>query len=124
MPFFLVTDVNEPVIYAHFEFGGRDVAFSLVFVEFFETLEGCFYKEIEPEESVTRSERNVWNGDALFMSCCSSSAMEKSFLSCIMCKARIWNRAQRSWHSIAMGPVSCCIVKSFLTARERSRRKV
>jgi hypothetical protein len=40
VPFPLVTDVDQAVVDAHFEFVGRFVAASLVLVEFFQTLQG------------------------------------------------------------------------------------
>lgn len=39
-PLDLIADVDEAVVDAHFELGGRGVPGSLVVVEFFETLEG------------------------------------------------------------------------------------
>ena len=37
----LIADVDEPMIHAHFELSRGLVAPSLIFVELFETLQGC-----------------------------------------------------------------------------------
>ena len=41
VPFALVTDMDETMIYAHFKFIRRLVATVLVFVKFLQTLKGC-----------------------------------------------------------------------------------
>jgi hypothetical protein len=41
VPFALVTNMDETMIYAHLEFVGRLVAIALVLVKFLETLKGC-----------------------------------------------------------------------------------
>jgi hypothetical protein len=45
MPFALVADMNETMIYAHLEFIWRLVAITLISVKFFETLQSCSESE-------------------------------------------------------------------------------
>lgn len=116
MPFALVADMNETMIYAHLEFIWRLVATTLIFVKLFETLQSCSGLE-------TPCPRTITDESSLFISCCSSNGIENPRRSRSKCSPSMWKRAQRSWHSMASGPVSCCIVKSFLTERERSRMK-
>ena len=116
VPFALVANMDETMIYAHLEFIRRLVAIALIFIKFFEALQGC-------SESETSGPRRDIDKSSLFINCCSSNAIENPVRSRSKCSASIWKRAQRSWHSMAKGPVSCCIVKSFLKARERSRMK-
>ena len=115
VPFALVTNMDETMIYTHLELIGRLVAIALVLVKFLETLKGC----LRIRNLMSKSRRS----SSLFINCCSSIAIENPGRSRSKCSASMWKRAQRSWHSIANGPVSCCIVKSFLTERERSRMK-
>ena len=80
MPFALVTDVDETMIYTRFKLIRRLEAIALVLIKFLETLQRCL-------ESETRYRKRNIERSSLFINCCSSNAIENPVRSRSKCSA-------------------------------------